>query len=181
MKNPMLQKLKCCVEACWCQRWSYLKHLPVTGLRRHLWQMTPRWTFAFSFSAAVKSFSEFFTCFLSSFKLLKSCLHRGHFTMSQLTSDFWWSAQTFMQEMWMLLPHPNLKGTSGRQEICQQNGEIVILCDCLEIWTWFYYIRHFLKTCCMSAAGCAEVGLVGSGSGQPKPPSWSMNVLKQWR
>lgn len=90
--------------------WAYLKHLPVTGQAWQMWQTTPRCLSGFSLSGAVKSFAAFFTCSWSNFKELNSSLHRGHFTISSLSESFWWSVQTFIQEMWTLLPQPNLRG-----------------------------------------------------------------------
>lgn len=78
------------------------------GQTRQTWQTTPRCRFGFSRSAAVKSFVAFFTCSSSNFTVLNASLHRGHVTVSTWPVSFWWSAHTFMQEIWTLLPQPNL-------------------------------------------------------------------------
>lgn len=89
---------------------AYLKHLPVTGQSRQPWHRTPRCLFGFSLSEPVKSFAAFLACSRSSCREQKSSLHRGHFTASAPPDSPWYSAHTCMQEMWMLLPQPNLRG-----------------------------------------------------------------------
>lgn len=104
------------LQTCIQLPFAYLKHLPVTGKTLQLWQKTPRCLSGFSLSAGVRSFAAFFTCSWSNFKELKSSLHRGHFTFFSLSESLWWSAHTFMQEMWTLLPQPNLGETKTARE-----------------------------------------------------------------
>lgn len=55
-------------------------------------------------------------CSLSSFSEPKHCLHTGHLTIPFCSDRAWWAAHTFMQEMWTLMPQPNLRGTRTEQD-----------------------------------------------------------------